>query len=104
MNFALDATGELWSSDWSGEIYAAATRVNPDSWYRKYRRRQLMPAGGSADLELWSDWEQARPVRVQGRLAYRDFAVLTSAKSLNVNALAVRFTGRRLPQKDWHFP
>ena len=103
MNFALDATGELWSSDWSGEIYAAATRVNPDSWYRTYRRRQLTPAGGSADLELWSDWEQARPVRVQGRLAYRDFAVLTPAKSLNVNALAARFTGRRLPDKDWHF-
>ena len=103
MSFALDATGKLWSSDWSGEIYASTTQFNPDSWYREYRPERLTPAGGSADLELWSAWEQARPVRVQGRLAYRDFVVLTSAKTLNVSALGARFTGRRLPDKDWHF-
>ena len=102
MNFALDVTGELWSPDWSGEIYAATTRFNPDSWYREYRPERITPAGGSADLELWSAWEQAKPVRVQGRLAYRDFVVLTSAKTLNVNALGARFSGRRLPDRDWH--
>ncbi|MDE0284050.1 MAG: YhdP family protein [Gammaproteobacteria bacterium] len=103
MSFALDATGELWSSDWSGEIYASTTQFNPDSWYREYRPERLTPAGGSADLELWSAWEQARPVLVQGRLAYRDFVVLTSAKTLNVSALGARFTGRKLPDRDWHF-
>ena len=102
MSFALDATGELWSSDWSGEIYASTTQFNPDSWYREYRPQQLTPAGGSADLELWSAWEQATPVRVQGRLAYRDFVVLTSAKTLNISALETRFTGRKLPDRDWH--
>ena len=102
MNFALDATGELWSPDWSGEIYASATQFNPDSWYREFRPERITPAGGSADLELWSAWEQAQPVRVQGQLAYRDFVVLTSAKTLNVSALAARFAGRRLPDRDWH--
>ena len=103
MSFALDATGELWSSDWSGEIYASTTQFNPDSWYREYRPEQLTLAGGSADLELWSSWEQAKPVRIQGSLAYRDFVVLTSARTLNVNALATRFTGRRVSERDWHF-
>ncbi len=102
MNFALDVTGELWSPDWSGEIYAATTRFNPDSWYREYRPERITPAGGSADLELWSAWEQAKPVRVQGRLAYRDFVVLTSSRTLNVSALSARFSGRRLPDRDWH--
>ena len=102
MNFALDATGELWSPDWSGEIYASATQFNPDSWYREYRPERITPAGGSADLELWIAWEQAQPVRVQGQLAYRDFVLLTSAKALNVSALATRFAGRRLPGRDWH--
>ena len=103
MSFALDTTGELWSPDWSGEIYASTTQFNPDSWYREYRPERLTLAGGSADLELWSAWEQARPVLVQGRLAYRDFVVLTSAKTLNVSALGARFTGRQLPDRDWHF-
>ena len=102
MRFALDANGELWSSDWSGEIYAAATRVNPDSWYRKYRRRPLTTAGGSADLELWSRWEQAKPVGVQGRLAYRDFAVLSAGATLNVAEASGRFRAEKLPEKDWH--
>ena len=102
LSFALDATGELWSSDWSGQLYVAATRFKPDSWYRTYRPRQLTPAGGSADLELWSAWEQARPVRVQGRLNYRDFVVLTSDRTLNVNALTTRFSSRKLPDQDWH--
>ena len=102
INFALDATGRLWTSDWSGELYVSATQFNPDSWYRAYRPEQLTPAGGSADLELWSAWEQAQPVRVQGRLNYRDFVVLTSNRTLNVDALATRFNGRRLPDEDWH--
>ena len=102
MNFALDATGELWSPDWSGEIYASTTQFNPDSWYREYRPKRLTPAGGSADLELWSAWEQAQPVQVQGRLSYRDFVVLTSAKTLNVSALATRFAANKLPGRDWH--
>ena len=103
MHFALDATGELWSSDWSGEIYAAGTQFNPDSWYREYRPRQITPAGGSADLELWSSWEKAKPVGVQGRVAYRDFVVLSAGETLNVAEVSARFRGEKLPDKDWHF-
>ena len=84
MRFALDATGEIWTSEWSGDIYAAATQVNPDSWYREYRPQQVTLAGGSADLELWSTWEKAEPVGVQGQVSYRDFVVLSAAETLNV--------------------
>ena len=103
LSIALDATGELWSSAWSGELYAAATQINPDSWYREFRPEQLTPAGGSADLELWSSWEEAKPVGVQGRLTYHDFVVLSAAETLNVSELAGRFKGKKLPGKDWHF-
>ena len=103
MSIALDATGELWSSGWSGEFYAAATQINPDSWYREFRPEQLTPAGGSADLELWSSWEEAKPVEVQGRLAYHDFVVLSAAGTLNVSELGGRFKGKKLAGKDWHF-
>ena len=103
MSFALDATGELWTSGWSGEMYATATQVNPDSWYREFRPQQISPAGGSADLELWSSWEDAKPVGLQGRLAYRDFVVLSAGEALNVAEMAGRFKGGKLPDADWHF-
>ena len=102
MRFALDATGAIWTSDWSGEIYAAATQVNPDSWYREYRPRQITPAGGSADLELWSTWDKAKPVGLQGHVTYRDFVVLSAAETLNVAEVSGRFRGEKLPGKDWH--
>lgn len=103
MNFALDATGELWSPDWSGEIYASTTQFNPDSWYREYRPQRVTPAGGSADLELWSSWEQAKPVQIQGRLAYRDFVMLAPPGSLKINEMEARFMGRQQSDRDWHF-
>ena len=103
VQFALDATGEIWTSSWSGEVYAAATQVNPDSWYREFRPRQITPAGGSADLELWSSWEEAKPVRAQGRLTYHDFVVLSAGKTLRVAEVSGQFRGTKLPDKDWHF-
>ena len=103
MRFALDATGEIWTSGWSGEIYAAATQVNPDSWYREFRPQQVTLAGGSADLELWSAWEEAKPVGVQGHVSYRDFVVLAADETLNVAEVSGRFRGNKLPGKDWHF-
>ena len=102
MRFALDATGAIWTSDWSGEIYAAATQVNPDSWYREYRPQRITPAGGSADLELWSTWDKAKPVGVQGQVSYRDFVILSADETLNVAEVSGRFRGEKLPGKDWH--
>ena len=89
MRFALDATGAIWTSDWSGEIYAAATQVNPDSWYREYRPRQITP-------------DKAKPVGLQGHVTYRDFVVLSAAETLNVAEVSGRFRGEKLPGKDWH--
>lgn len=102
LSFALDTTGKLWTSEWSGELYAATARFKPDSWYREFRPEPLTPAGGSADLELWSSWEAASPVRVQGRLAYRDFVVLGAGADLNVDELAGQFLAARQPGEDWH--
>ena len=103
LHFALDATGELWSTDWSGEIYAAATQVNPDSWYREFRHQQLSLAGGSADLELWSSWKDAKPVHIQGLVTYHDFVILSAGETLNVAEVSGRFRGEKLSDRDWHF-
>ena len=107
MNFALDTTGELWSSDWSGELYISATDVSPDNWYRKYQPTKISIAGGSADLEVWSSWENASPSLVQGRLKYRDFAALSGDNAVHVKKLSCRFKGQRLQENtrddNWHF-
>lgn len=101
LNFALDVQGDLWSSDWSGELYAAAARLNLDNWYREYRPRALNLAGGNASLEAWSRWRNARPVWLQGILEYDDFVVRTAAGGVRVKSLKSRFMGERRGDNDW---
>ncbi len=102
MNFALDATGDLWSSDWSGDLYAAATQVNPDNWYREFQPERITPAGGSADLEIWSSWKDAKPNLLQGRLEYHNFALLSADGAVRVEELASRFRAEKLMDTNWH--
>ena len=105
IRFAFDARGDLWSPDWAGELYVAATEINPDRWLGQYRRAEISLAGGSADLEAWSSWENAELRNLQGRLAYSEFDALAAGGALHVNELAGRFKGERPPTggKDWRF-
>ena len=105
VRFAFDARGDLWSPDWSGELYVAATKINPDRWLGQYRMAEISLAGGSADLEAWSSWENADLRSAQGRLAYSEFDALAGGGALHVNELAGRFKGERSPNggKDWRF-
>lgn len=106
IRFAFDARGDLWSPDWSGELYVAATEINPDRWLGQYRRAEINLAGGSADLEAWSSWENAGLRSLQGRLAYSEFdALAAGGGAVHVNKLAGWFKGERPPNggKDWRF-
>jgi uncharacterized protein (TIGR02099 family) len=101
MDFAFDARGNMLGSDWSGKLYMQGDKINPDSWYKEYRFPDMDLAGGSANIKVWSTWEKARPVRIQGQLEYHDFTALSGNKRLRVNALACRFLGERPGARDW---
>ena len=105
IRFAFDARGDLWSPDWSGELHVAATEINLARWLGQYRMAKTSLAGGSADLEVWSNWENAGLRGLQGRLAYSEFDALAGGGALHVNELAGWFKGERSPNgdKDWRF-
>ena len=86
-----------------GKCTQQPLRTNRTAGNREFRPQQISPAGGSADLELWSSWADAKPVGIQGRLAYRDFVVLSAGEAVNVAQVAGRFKGGKLPDTDWHF-
>ncbi len=101
MDFAFDAAGDLLSSAWSGELYLSARGINPDSWYKNYRPLEINIAGGNADIEVWSTWEDARLAVLEGKLSYNDFAALAHDASLHVEELAYHFKGQRSDNDDW---
>ncbi|MBI2970551.1 MAG: TIGR02099 family protein [Gammaproteobacteria bacterium] len=101
MDFAFDASGDLLTSQWSGELYLFASNINPDHWYRKYRPLNINIAGGSADIRVWSRWDSARLSSVNGELQYQDFAASVGDANLRVERLGYRFSGERTAEGGW---
>lgn len=101
MDLAFDATGDLLSSGWSGELYLHADNVNPDNWYRNYRPVNVNIAGGNADIKAWSKWTEAKLVRIEGDLQYQDFAAQIGGTTLRVDQLGYRFVGERTETGGW---
>lgn len=103
MDFAFDAFGDLLTSDWSGELYLSGNNINPDKWYTNYRPLDFNITGGSADLKVWSTWQQARLVKLEGELQYNDFNALSGNTRLHIKELNYRFSGERLDDAGWRF-
>ncbi len=102
IRFAFDASGDLTSSNWSGELYLSASDVVADNWYRHYRPAEIRVAGGSADLEIWSSWAASKPALIEGAVKYKDFTVTSGNQGLHVEELSFQFKGMRLEDNHWH--
>jgi uncharacterized protein (TIGR02099 family) len=104
MDFAFDAFGSLLTSEWSGELYLAASDIDPDNWYKNIRPPEFYLSGGTADIEVWMTWTQARLDRLQGRLQYDDFsAMVKDERALRLANLTTRFLGERTGTDGWLF-
>ncbi|MBI1732747.1 MAG: TIGR02099 family protein [Gammaproteobacteria bacterium] len=101
MDFAFDATGDLLTSEWTGEFYLAANDINPDNWYRFRRPKAFNVAGGSADIRVWSRWSGARLASLQGQINYRDFVAHVGTAQLRVNRLAGGFSSTVQQNGQW---
>ena len=92
----LDASGNLLTPDWQGDIYIKASAVSP---------AELGPAlplaGGRADLQLWSRWETAGLQDFYAELNYRDFELAYHDHTLPVAEAALGVHGARGPGRGW---
>ncbi|MFQ5659492.1 MAG: YhdP family protein [Gammaproteobacteria bacterium] len=102
MDFAFDAFGDLLTSQWSGELYLAASDINPDNWYKNHRFRNFRTAGGKANITVWSSWQQAKLDKINGQLQYNNFETLAGKNSLHIEKLTSRFAGKRNGHDGWH--
>ncbi|HSD97121.1 MAG TPA: YhdP family protein [Sulfuricaulis sp.] len=69
----LDISGDpLVSAEWDGDIYLRAAEVDIDA-LPLIAREHLPPALlGKFNLQMWSEWEQGRPVSVRGSVHVAD--------------------------------
>ncbi|NKB38651.1 MAG: TIGR02099 family protein [Gammaproteobacteria bacterium] len=103
MDFSFDASGNLLSTDWSGELYLSGHDINPDNWYSAYRPEFINFKGGKADIKVWSTWQQTKLATLEGELKYNDFETVAGNKQLHIKELDYRFFGERTSDKGWQF-
>ncbi|MFT5350362.1 MAG: hypothetical protein ACI9MF_001179, partial [Gammaproteobacteria bacterium] len=103
MDFSFDASGDLLSSEWSGELYLAGRDINPDHWYKGYRPLNFNVSGGNADIKVWSTWEEAKLKRLEGELHYNNFDTRVGNNELHIQELSYRFLGDRIGEDGWQF-
>lgn len=75
--FVFEFEGDLAApAGWVGKLYAVGADVPLEGW------PVALPGGahmaGAADFELWTDWREAQPVKVQGTVGIRNLAVASS--------------------------
>lgn len=72
-SLTLDITGNpLTSSTWDGDISLRAVDVNVRTLPLIAREKLPSAFRGKFTAQLWSEWEQARPVSVRGKVRVRD--------------------------------
>ncbi|OGT75116.1 MAG: TIGR02099 family protein [Gammaproteobacteria bacterium RIFCSPLOWO2_02_FULL_56_15] len=103
LDFAFDAFGDLMTAEWSGELYLSGSNINPDNWYANFRPLDFNLAGGTADIQVWSNWSASRLSSLEGQMQYDDFAALAGGNQLQVKELAYRFRGDRSAENHWNF-
>ena len=103
MNFAFDSSGDLMTSTWSGDLYISAEDINPDNWYRNIRPLDFDLAGGTADIEVWMTWNEAKLEKIYGELQYDEFgAMVQNTRILNLKTLTATFQGNKTLNNGWH--
>jgi uncharacterized protein (TIGR02099 family) len=103
LDFSFDATGDLLSSEWSGELYLAGRDINPEQWYKEYRPLNFIVSGGNANIEVWSSWQKAKLAKLEGEFHYNDFNTTAGDSELHVQEMAYRFLGERVGSDGWEF-
>lgn len=103
LNFALDANGNMLSSDWSGEIYLEGENINISPLLETMEISEGLSAieqhDGTANIKLWSTWNQAKIRQLEGQLKLNDVTLVNNQTSLNINKLAASFLARRRTDK-----
>ncbi|MDX1519229.1 MAG: DUF3971 domain-containing protein, partial [Gammaproteobacteria bacterium] len=68
--YALDIHGHMHTTDWSGQIYITADRIDPGYWSDYFRLDKVRFGNTPGKIELWSEWKQAKLVRLDGQVDY----------------------------------
>lgn len=101
IGFALDATGNLLSGDWSGQGYIHVQNIEPAAWPEYNHWQGLSITAGTANVQLWSEWQQARLVAASGLISSEDTLLRGNSHSNLIRELTADFSFVRAENDEW---
>lgn len=100
LNFALDAKGNILTSDWFGEIYLAGKDINIAPLLAVIDGVHVDNQKGVGNVQLWSTWDQAQLRQIEGQFDLNDLTVETFDASVHIDKLSGNFSAIRKLNKS----
>ncbi len=102
LKFALDASGDMLTRDWSGEIYLEAMRMDASLLLTEVGMLGSDVRTGVADMKIWGTWDQARLRQVDGQITLRKLQAGGQQTPAHIDHMAGRFTTTLMPDNEFH--
>jgi len=99
LNFALDASGDVLTADWSGEIYLEGKNINISPLLSEIEDLDIENHEGTGDVKLWSTWNQAKLRRLEGQVTLKDLKLADNQSKIYINQLSGNFSATRRTDK-----
>ncbi|MCZ6719561.1 MAG: YhdP family protein [Gammaproteobacteria bacterium] len=101
LDFALDAQGDLTTSDWSGELYIEGHGIHPGPWLRDIVKTNLDIAHGEIDLQVWTRWAGAKLRTIEGQFAIGSFELLFDSAGISFQEAKAQVAALRTTNDGW---
>ncbi len=99
LNFALDASGNVLTPNWSGEIYLAGKNINIPPLLTMIKGVNIENQEGTGDIKLWSTWNQAKLRQIEGQVNLNKLTVETPDSKIHINKLSGNFSATKRTDK-----
>ena len=99
LNFALDASGDVLTSDWFGEIYLEGKNINISPLLAKIEAIDVENHEGTADIKIWSTWNQSKLRQLEGQVTLNELILGDNQSKVHINKLIGSFAAIRRTDK-----
>ena len=100
LNFALDASGDVLTSAWSGEIYFEGKNINISPLFAEIKDLNVVNYEGTSDIKIWSTWNQAKLRQIEGHVELYELKMADKQSEIHIKKIAGSFVITRRTNKD----
>ncbi len=104
MEFAIQAEGDLLSSDWSAEVYIKASEIKPENWHKEFWPDFISLTDGNVSISITSQFENAKIKSLAGDLIAKNFVLYSKNKRIaEIHDFDTTFSGITDNYTTWTF-